>query len=398
MKVKHLGIFTSFFSAEWPFGNALQVTGSGRPVNSRMTPGPAENGPEPAPGPPEKGGLTGLFKSRGAQIALSVALAAGLLWLFLRQVELEPLERAIASASRPWLLASLGISVTTFVLRAVRWTWLLRPVGRVPVWPAFLATAVGFAANNLPARIGEVIRPALLARMRRLPFSALLATILFERALDGGSVVSLFLFAVVLGLPGSTASPASFAGIRTGAILAAGLFVALVAAALWLLAHRQAAGRFFDRLARLLPASWRPRAAAAFAAFPDGFASLSSGRLIASLAASSLFMWLVIGVQIYAVMKAFHIDLPFSASFVVTAAAVLGLAVPTPGGIGSYQAAVQYALTRFYGIETAPASGVAVMAWAVSFVPITLMGLAALLTKTVRETGDGGREAGDGRR
>jgi uncharacterized membrane protein YbhN (UPF0104 family) len=83
---------------------------------------------------------------------------------------------------------------------------------------------------------------------------------------------------------------------------------------------------------------------------------------------------------------------------VVTAAAVLGLAVPTPGGIGSYQAAVQYALTRFYGIETAPATGVAVMAWAVSFVPITLMGLAALLTKTVRETGDGGREAGDGRR
>ncbi len=339
-----------------------------------------------------------MLRSRSAQVALSIALAAGLLTLFLRQVEIGPLEQAIGSASRPWLLASLGISLATFLLRAVRWTWLLRPVGRVPVWPAFLATAVGFAANNLPARVGEVIRPALLSRMRRLPFSALLATILFERALDGGSVVFFFLTAVAFGMPGSTASPAAFAVLRTGALAGAAVFVALVAAALLLLARREAAGRLFERLARLLPASWRPRASAAFAAFPDGFASLSDRRLIVSLAAGSLTMWLVINAQIYAVMKAFHIDLPFSSSFVVTAAAVLGLAVPTPGGIGSYQAAVQYALTRFYDVPLAPASGVAVLAWAISFVPISLIGMAALLTKTVRQQGGGRRETEDGRR
>jgi uncharacterized protein (TIRG00374 family) len=337
-----------------------------------------------------------MLRSRGAQVALSTALAAGLLLVFMRQVELEPLERAIASASRPWLLASLGISLATFLLRAVRWTWLLRPVGRVPVWPAFLATSVGFAANNLPARVGEVIRPALLSRMRRLPFSALLATILFERALDGGSVVFFFLVAVGLGLPGSAASPAAFAVLRTGALAGAGVFVALVASAVLLLARREAAARLFDRLARLLPASWRPRASAAFGAFPDGFASLSDGRLIVALVAGSLSMWLIINAQIYSVMRAFHIELPFSSSFVVTAAAVLGLAVPTPGGIGSYQAAVQYALTRFYDVPLAPASGVAVMAWAISFVPITLIGLAALMTRSVRATEGGRREAEGG--
>jgi len=330
-------------------------------------------------------------------VAVSLLLGAGLLYLFLRKVELAPLREAIRSASPAWLGLALGIAILTFILRAVRWCWLLRPVGRVPFLPSFLATAVGFAANNLPARVGEVIRPALLARMRRLPFSALLASILFERALDGASVVFFFLLAVLLGLPGSTAGGAAFSAMRTGAIAAAGVLVALLAAAAFLLRRRGGVERAFERIARRLPEAWQARARNAASAFPEGFASLSQPRLIALVGASSLGMWLVINVQIYAVMRAFHVDLPFSASFVVTAAAVLGLAVPTPGGIGAYQAAVQYALTRFYGVPLAPASGVAVLAWAVSFVPITVIGLSALASKSVRRPAPteegGGRNA-----
>ena len=71
-------------------------------------------------------------------------------------------------------------------------------------------------------------------------------------------------------------------------------------------------------------------------------------------------MWFVINVQIYAVLRAFHLDLPFTSSFVVTAAAVLGLMFPTPGGLGSYHVAVQLALTDVYGVARNAASGVAV--------------------------------------
>ena len=374
-----------------PSGDGRGEKGAGRPQVS-----PIEgDGPEkPQPAPPRRG-----LRSRGVQVFFSLVLAAGLLYLFLRRVEIGPLREAIASASTGWLAVSLGISLLTFVLRAIRWVWLLRPVGRVPLLPSFLATAVGFAANNLPARVGEVIRPALLARMRRLPFSALLASILFERALDGGSVVFFFLLALVLGFPGSTAGGGAFAHLRTGALLGAGLFVALVAAAAFLLRRREASERAFERLTRRLPAAWREKTRGAASAFPRGFASLADRRLAALAALSSIAMWFAVNLQIYSVMRAFHIALPFSSSFVVTAAAVLGLAVPTPGGIGSYQAAVQYALTRFYGVPLAPASGVAVLAWAVSFVPITAIGLAALGTRSVRrsfsEPQDGGRNAGN---
>ena len=96
-------------------------------------------------------------------------------------------------------------------------------------------------------------------------------------------------------------------------------------------------------------------------------------------------MWLVINVQIYSVIRAFHLDLPFSSSFVVTAAAVLGLMFPTPGGLGSYHVAVQLALTDVYGVPRDTASGVALLAHAISFVPITIIGITLFLLTRVRE-------------
>jgi uncharacterized membrane protein YbhN (UPF0104 family) len=102
------------------------------------------------------------------------------------------------------------------------------------------------------------------------------------------------------------------------------------------------------------------------------------------------------------VLKAFALPLPLSAAYVVTAAAVLGLAVPTPGGLGSYQVAVQIALTDVFSVPRTAATSVALVAWATSFVLVTLLGLAFLALPVgrpvAREPGDGRLETGDGRR
>ena len=68
----------------------------------------------------------------------------------------------------------------------------------------------------------------------------------------------------------------------------------------------------------------------------------------------------------------------------MTAAAVLGLMFPTPGGLGSYHVAVQLALTDVYGIGRDTASGVALLAHAISFIPITLIGITLFAVSRVR--------------
>lgn len=314
---------------------------------------------------------------RGVQIAISVALAAGLLAFFLSRVDLAEIGRRIAHASPSWLLLSLLLGLSTFALRTLRWTWMLRPVARVSFWSAFFATAVGFAANTiLPARAGEIVRPALLAREQRLPFSPLLASILLERILDAASVLAFLLLAIAEGPPpGGTRA---FELLARAVVLPVVLLAVVVAVALLAVFRRDAAERFVERLTRRLPAKIAPRAQAFAKTFLDGFQSLRDPRLFLLVAAGSLAMWMVINLQIYAILRAFDLPYPLSASYVVVAAAVLGLAVPTPGGIGGYHAAVQVALTDVYGAPVAEASGVALLAHAISFVPITLIGFALL--------------------
>ncbi len=96
-------------------------------------------------------------------------------------------------------------------------------------------------------------------------------------------------------------------------------------------------------------------------------------------------MWFVINLQIACVVTAFSIDLPLSASYVLTFAAVLGLTVPTPAGIGGYHAAVAGALIEF-GVQSDTALGAATVAHAISFIPIGLIGLALILARSLRKS------------
>jgi uncharacterized protein (TIRG00374 family) len=337
------------------------------------------------------------MKSHRGKILVSLFLTAVLLFFFFKGVDIGKTWEAILGASPAWLAASLSLALVTFLLRAVRWTWLLRPVGRIPVWPAFSATAIGFAANNLPAKVGEVLRPYLLSRSERLPFSPLLASILLERVFDGACVIFFFLVAMAAGVTKS--------GGLAKLILPAAFLAGLVTAVLFAVFRRAQTERLFERLCRLLPEKAQPRVRDFALTFVDGFASLKRPGLLLSISTGSLAMWFVISVQIYCVLKAFALTLPLSAAYVVTAAAVLGLAVPTPGGLGSYQVAVQIALTDVFAVARATATSVALVAWAGSFIPITLLGLAFFVfssrkvrLKDVPEPGDGSRETVDGRR
>jgi uncharacterized protein (TIRG00374 family) len=314
--------------------------------------------------------------SRPVQIGLSVILAVALLVFFLRGINFRDIARQVAAASGGWLAASVLLAIGTFLFRALRWTWLLRPVARVRFYPAFVATAFGFAANNLPGKVGEVLRPALLARSEKLPFSPLLASVLLERVFDGASVLFFFVIAVASGIPNTEGAGKL--------ILPAALLLVLVGGVLFSVFRRAAAERFLEKFWRRLPERFQSRARTFAETFVDGFASLKDPRLLMLVTLGSLAMWMIINLQIYAVLRAFHLELPFSASFVVTAAAVLGLMFPTPGGLGSYHLAVQIALTDVYGVARDTASGVALLAHAISFVPITLIGLALFAVTPIR--------------
>src|SRR5687768_10719201 len=111
---------------------------------------------------------------------LAVAgVTLALLGWFFRQADLSNVWGEIRRAD-PWaLLLLLAITGLTYFLRALRWQFLLRPIGPTRLREAFRTTVIGFAANTvLPLRAGEMVRPYLLARREGLSVAATFTTII----------------------------------------------------------------------------------------------------------------------------------------------------------------------------------------------------------------------------
>ncbi len=302
-------------------------------------------------------------------------LAIALLGWFLQHADLADVWVQVREARLDLLIVGFALVVVTFVIRAHRWQYLLRPIGPTRFRTAFRTTIIGAAALGvLPARAGDVLRPYLLARREGLSTSATLATIVMERVLD--LIAMLVLLALyVWGTADSSRLPAALRhGIEVSAALA-GMAAVLLVALTWVMAtHPERVGRLVFNAARMLPHAMADRLAGYARTFSSGFAVAREPQALAAALFWYLLLWLVIAGEAWLVARAFGIDMPFAGSFLLQALLTIGVAVPTPGGIGSYHEAYRLGVTTFFGAANDKAVAAAIVTHAISYVPVVLVG------------------------
>jgi uncharacterized protein (TIRG00374 family) len=245
-----------------------------------------------------------------------------------------------------------------------------------------LATAVGYAAMTLlPARMGDVVRPIVLSRRERLPVSATLASILTERIFDLWTVVLFFLVFVVWPPPMGKLDAEAAGNLEilriSGYVVGAGL----VLGTLVLLGLFRSQDRFVNMIAGPVGRfrkSWQQPAANFLNHFLDGLRVLQRPRDLMVTMGASLLLWYLIYWQVKFTLLAFDLDFPLRVSYFIVAMAVIGLAVPSPGGIGGFHFATRVTLTAFFAVEMNRAIAVAIVYHAICFVPITVIGLFCL--------------------
>lgn len=306
-----------------------------------------------------------------------LALAILLLVLFLRNVDLRGVAGAIVRARPGWLLVSVATMFVNLAIRAWRWRYLLEPLGAVGFSNAFQATAVGFAASSvLPARAGEVIRPYFLARRERMSATGAFATIVLERLLDTLTVLLILAsYVFVFGRELGTTSPTAFAAMKGLGAAAAGSSLVALAVLFYLARDPAGLGQGLARLGRALPSRFAALLAHVAEKFATGLGAVRRpGRLLVALLLS-LPLWLCISLGIWAVLRAFHLPIPFTGSFLLMSMLVIGVAVPTPGAVGGFHEAVRIGLTFFFGAPNDVAVGVAIVLHLFSIVPSLLLGL-----------------------
>jgi glycosyltransferase 2 family protein len=320
---------------------------------------------------------------------LVTALAVGLLAWFLRGADFERVWSEMRVARRDLLALSAVLVVLSYAMRAHRWQYLLAPLGAVRMRTAFRTTVIGLAVSVvLPARAGEFLRPYLLARQEGLSATATFATVVFERVLD--LIAVLVLLALYLGAfdPGlAVLNPGVFRAVQIGGLTMGALAVVGMVVLALLAGHPERLHALVLRVERVLPARLAHAVAALARTFAEGLAIIRQPSRVLVGIGLSLLMWVVIAVQTWLVVQAFEIDLPLAGSLLVMAFLVVGVTVPTPGGVGGYHEAFRLSVTTFFAAGNDVAVGAAIAAHMVSVLPGLAMGMAFAMQDGMSLTG-----------
>lgn len=301
------------------------------------------------------------------------AIGAFFLWFALRDVAFGD----IAVNLRRVSLVSFGLFIlmhfVSFGMRALRWSVLVRPLAPVPARRLLSPLAIGFMINFIfPARAGELVRVWLLGRAERVSASAAFGSVVVERLCDIFAILCLvaitpfFLEGDASGLLGRIrwASPLLFAGYLAGV------------AVLFLLGHHRGALEAF--LARHPFVQRRPllmRLSSLVVKFAEGLTVLKSARQVALALGLSLVVWGWGGLSNLLIMRAFGLDLPVFAPFLLLMLQAAGFLVPTPGALGPFQIAHLVALRDVYGVPKSEALALALIIHLGLFIAVLTPGI-----------------------
>ena len=307
--------------------------------------------------------------------ALVSILAIALFAWFLRNANLDEVWAHVQRARLGFLAGAFVFMAATYWVRAIRWQHMLMPIGPTRFRTVFRATVIGFAAlAALPARAGDLLRPYLVARQEGLSAPATFATIVMERVLD--LIAVLILLAVfVWGFASEAMVPVNLLEPLKISAALAGLGAAALMGVMWTLAsHPERIGTLVYAATRVLPHRVAHGLASLASTFSRGFAMARQPRELTIALLWSFPLWVIYATEAWMVSRAFDITLPFMGAFLIQALLVIGVAVPTPGGVGSFHEAYRIGATMFFGASDDAAVAAAIVLHAIGILPVILVG------------------------
>jgi len=295
-------------------------------------------------------------------MVVTYAVSIGSLIWALRGYDFTDVKPAILSVKWEWVLLAVLIELAVYVFQGWRWITLLSPVDRPTVWEATQAIYIGlFASDVLPLRPGELIRGYLLAVWAEIPISLTLTSMVLERLLDGIWLMAAFwVSASFMNMPRVLVDLAQ--------VFAAGVF-GLSALFLYILfrkhhAHSLLSGR-----------SWGRK----FLHVLDQIHELGNWRTLGAAFGITFLYWVVQILPIWALFRAYEMDLSIGHAAAVLIIKSIGTAVPSaPGNFGVLQSVVKLALTRF-SVESNVAFELSNLIWAATTLPLLIAGFIAVL-------------------
>lgn len=316
---------------------------------------------------------------------VSFAIAALLLFLALRGVDLAEVWLALKAANYWWAIPLAGITVLSHWLRSIRWRILLESLPErsansrpISTWNTFISIMIGYMSNYAGPRIGEFIRTGNVAQREKIPFTSVLGTVFVERVLDMVAF-GLFLLTIPLVFSRKTAelwhlltAPlwAFYEETSPIWILIAGIM--LVVAVL-----------IFVILAPRISRNPNSKVFQIVAQFRNGMVSLLHTGKPLKMTLLTVTMWMCYGLMAYLPFVLLGLDSTYQIGPIdawgIMLIGSLGVIIPSPGGIGTFHFVTIQSLAILFAMPSTDAATYALLVHTGQMLLYLLLGTLGIL-------------------
>jgi hypothetical protein len=277
----------------------------------------------------------------------STILALGLLyWAFSSShLQWEDIYQTLLEADYRYVSLAIFISLLSHLLRALRWQQLLGALHYQPgITRTLSAVMIGYFANFIVPRMGEVSRCGSLTKTAGIPFEKSFGTVITERVVD--LLCLLILVGLVFFVGWEPIQQNLFPNIKLPSLPIWITFACLVIGILIVLWWKKAqVQEFWERFAS------SSKIGKILDGWISGIISIKEVNSPVLFVLYTIGIWIAYFANTYILLLAFpaSLSLGLGAGLIVLVMGTFGMATPTQGGIGAYHKLVAAALV-FYNI------------------------------------------------
>jgi uncharacterized protein (TIRG00374 family) len=288
--------------------------------------------------------------------AIASVIGGFFLWLAFQYLPFEDIYAWIAlRGTRQILWAGIGylfIYGLCHLTRIWRWSYLVNAVDDgVDQRTILRASALGLTAIFLlPLRLGELVRPYILAEKSSLNMSSLVGTAVVERVFDGLLMTGMLFAGIWLYVGG-----ADVTFVYSSGLVAVLIFVPIAVVCLvsvwqrdWLLQVVESVGQSISR-------RWSSKLKSFLEQFIDGFEALNSRRYLGLFVFSTIVYWALNVVSMWFLAnRGFGLDISLPDMFVVMPILIVGIMIPAgPAQAGNFEFFLGKAMALFLPVAAA---------------------------------------------
>lgn len=323
---------------------------------------------------------------------ISFLLTGVFLYIAFRGVRLREVLYIVSQSSWHWV-ALLVLSLTTsHLLRAIRWKVILKSVKPdTSLLNLFGSLMVGYGVNSVIPRVGEITRAVLLGKWENLSRTSMFGTVILERIIDSIAFLAALLISVFV-YSGNLYE--SIPWLKSTLYLISFFLAGVIVFLVLLIRYKEKFYNIIVILAGKISQKAAHKAAEVLEMLTQGFGSLKGGRnyfltlfltvlIICNYALNAYLGFLALDMQNI-------IPISFSMAWVLMSISSFGVAIPTPGGTGSYHVITQTILVLLFGFANKISLAYAVLTHAVSnilFIISALVFFFYLNNKYTKKTG-----------